>query len=99
MKATITADRIRAMIAGCRTEKQVLAILKAHKVKFKQTPFSEGYMLNIRIPCKTGAIRVYRSCSRRCPFVVQHLTPVSFQASGIPTFRPSIPYGAPYTTI
>lgn len=100
MKITITADRIRAMIAGCRDEKQVIAALKAHKVRYKLDPYAKGcYALNLYIPCKTGKIRIYRSCSRRAPFIVQHMTPVTFQASGVPVFRPSMPYGSPYTGI
>lgn len=99
MSVSLTADRVRSMLTNCKTEKQVLTVLKTHKVKFSPRSFSEGYSLNIYIPCKTGMIRVYRSCSRSAPFVVQHLTPVSFIPSGIPVFRPSVPYGSPYNGI
>lgn len=93
MSITITADRIRAMLEGCRTDKQVLSVLKAHKVKYSHTPFSDGYALNIRIPCKTGAVRVYRCCSRKSPYIVQHLTPCRMVYSGIPVFHPDITTG------
>lgn len=99
MNIHITADRVRGMIEGCRTEKQVLAALKAHRVKFSQAPYSEGYMLNLYIPCKTGMVRIYRACSRRTPFMVQHMTPVTFSYSGVPVFRPSVPYGSPFNGI
>lgn len=99
MAVQITADRVRSMIAGCRDEKQVLSALKAHKVKYRQVPYSEGYMLNLHIPCKTGTIRVYRSCSRRSPFIVQMLTPIHMIGSGIPVFRPSVPAGSSFTSI
>ena len=99
MAVQITADRVRSLISGCRYEHQVLAILKYHKIRFRQVPYSEGYMLNLHIPCRTGIIRIYRSCSRRSPFVVQHMTPVTFTPSAVPVFRPSIPYGSPYNGI
>jgi hypothetical protein len=95
----LTADRIRSMLECCKTDKQVLSVLKAHKVKFTHTPYSDGYALNIRIPCKTGTVRVYRCCSRRSPYIVQHLTPCRMVYSGIPVFRPGIPEGSPYNGI
>ena len=99
MAIQLTADRVRSMISGCRSDQQVLSVLKKHKVSYKQAPFSEGYMLNLRIPCRTGVIRIYRCCSRRSPYVVQLLTPVMMTPSGIPVFRPSIRPGAPFTGI
>lgn len=99
MGIQLTADRVRSIIDGARDEKTVLARLKAHKVKFSARPYSEGYALNIYIPCRTGKIRVYRCCSRSAPFVVQPLTPVRFVGSGVPTFRPSIPVGSDFNGI
>ncbi len=99
MKINLTAERVRNIIECCTTEKQVISALKKHKVRFTPAKYSEGYSLNLYIPCKKGMIRVYRSCSRSCPFVVQHLTPVTFQESGIPVFRPSVPYGSRFTGV
>ena len=99
MSVSLTADRVRSIIDGARDEKTVLARLKAHRIRYSAVPYSEGYALNIHIPCRTGKIRIYRACSRSAPFVVQHLTPVVFTASGVPTFRPSIPYGSDYNGI
>ena len=96
MAISLTADRVRSIIDGARDEKTVLARLKAHKIKYSAVPFSEGYALNIYIPCRTGKIRIYRCCSRSVPFMVQHLTPVTFTYTGVPTFRPSIPVGSQY---
>lgn len=99
MAIALTADRVRSIIDGARDERTVLARLKAHKIKFSARPYSEGYALNIYIPCRTGKIRIYRSCSRSAPFVVQHMVPVTVNCSGIPVFRPSVPYGSPYAGI
>lgn len=92
MKQLITSERIKAIIAQCKTEKAVLQALKAHKIRFTQDEYSAT--LNIYIATKTGKIRIYRACSRQNPFVVQTWTKTRFVCSGIPTFRPSIPYGA-----
>lgn len=99
MAVSLTAGRVRSIIDGARDEKTVLARLKAHRIRYAARPYSEGYALNIYIPCRTGKIRVYRACGRSAPFVVQHLTPVTVTGSGIPTFRPSIPYGSDYDGI
>ena len=82
MKISLTADRVRSVISGARDEKTVLARLKAHKIRCNVEKDGAGRVRNIFIPCRTGKIRIYRSCSRSAPFVVQHLTPVQF--IGIP---------------
>ena len=84
---TITAERIRSIIADCKTETQVSAALKAHRIKHKA---AEGYSADITIPCKAGTIRIYRTCSRRSPFVVQSLPPARVAFAGIPAYRPPL---------
>ena len=65
----ITQNRVKAIIAGCMTEMDIINALRAHKVKYS---FSvETGIMNIAIPCKTGKIRVYRSLSSRAPFTVR----------------------------
>lgn len=97
MAIQLTADRVRSIIDGARDEKTVLARLKAHKIRYSAQPYSENYFLNIYIPCRTGKIRIYRCCSRSAPFVVQHMTPITLAYSGVPTYRPSIATGSPFT--
>jgi len=77
MAIMLTADRVRSIIHGARDDKTVLKRLKAHKIKFN---VSKTYGTTIYIPCRTGKIRIYRSCSRSCPYVVQHMTPIEFVA-------------------
>lgn len=95
MKQVITSEKIRLIIAGCKTDKSVFEALRHHKIRFKQDEFTAS--LNLYIPVKTGKIRIYRACSRNKPYVVQMLVPVKLTYSGIPTYRPSLPIGSPYT--
>ena len=65
----ITQNRVKSIIAGCKTEMDIISALRARKVKYS---FSvETGIMNIAIPCKTGKIRVYRSLSSRAPFTVR----------------------------
>lgn len=83
MAIQLTADRIRSIISGAKDEKAVLSTLKHHRVRFNVRKSPEGCAVNIFIPCKTGKIRIYRTCSRSAPFMVQHLTPVQMEYSKI----------------
>ena len=95
MKQVVTSEKIRSIIVGCKTDESVLEALNRHKVRFTQDRFTAS--LNLYIPVKTGKIRIYRACSRNNPYVVQMLVPVKLTYSGIPTYRPSLPIGSPYT--
>ena len=74
----ITANRVRAMIEDCTTEMEVAKALRAHKVKYTFT--TDTGFLTIRIPCRKGSVRVYRTCSRAARFAVQHRTPGNVHA-------------------
>lgn len=62
----ITSDRIRSIVADCRTEADLVSALRSHKVKY--TFSTDIGFTNIKIPCKAGTIRIYRTCSRSAPF-------------------------------
>lgn len=65
----ITQSRVKAIIASCATEMDIIAALRARKVKYSFS--TETGTMNIAIPCKTGKIRVYRPLSNRAPFMVR----------------------------
>lgn len=66
MKMLLTSDRIRAIVADARTEKDVELSLRSHKVKFSYDT-GAGF-LAFRIPARSGTVLVYRTCSRSAPF-------------------------------
>lgn len=76
MKMLLTADRIRSALAGARTEKDVENSLRAHKIRFAYDT-SAGY-LAFRIPARSGAVLVYRTCSRSAPFMVRSAAPAGY---------------------
>ena len=73
MKCLITAGKIREIIAGLKTEPEIVATLRARKIRYSYT--TETGFLSIRIPCRKGCIRVYRTCSRTNPFAVMQDAP------------------------
>ena len=62
MKMLLTADRIRAVVADARTEKDIELLLRSHKVRYSYDT-STGF-LAFRIPARSGTVLVYRTCSR-----------------------------------
>ena len=73
MKMLLTVDRIRAMVAGARTEKDIELSLRSHKIKFSYDT-GAGF-LAFRIPARSGTVLVYRTCSRSAPFAVRAAAP------------------------
>ena len=69
MKLLLTASRIRSAIVDARTEKDIENLLRAHKIRFTYDT-SAGF-LAFRIPARSGAVLVYRTCSRSAPFTVR----------------------------
>lgn len=69
----ITASRIRSVVQGCRTEKDVEKSLRTHGIKYSYDT-SAGF-LSIRIPARSGSVRVYRAASRSAPFLVSSVPP------------------------
>lgn len=98
MKQIVTSEKIRLIIAGCKTDNAVVAALKRHKIRFYID--NDGYnYLNIKIPTKTGKIRIYNEGTKRNSwYTVQTMqAPIKLTYSGIPTYRPSLSIGTPYT--
>ena len=83
MKMLLTVDRIRAIVSDARTEKDIELSLRSHKIKFSYDT-SAGFMA-FRIPARSGAVLVYRTCSRSAPFMVRAAAP-AFPV--VPVFRP-----------
>lgn len=88
MKILLTADRVRSILTGARTEKDVEHILRAHRVRFSWTT-SPGF-LAARVPVRSGSVLIIRTASRSTPFSIRFdsvsgsVSPVSvFQ---VPTF-------------
>lgn len=65
MKLLLSPARIRSMIAGANTEKDIENVLRAHKVRYSYTT-APGY-LAIRVPVRSGAVLISRAPSRSAP--------------------------------
>lgn len=72
----LSSNRIRSIIADCKTERDITQALRNHKVKY--TFSTDTGFLSVRIPCKKGYIRIYRTASRSRPFLVSSVPPVPF---------------------
>lgn len=70
----LTVERIRNMISDCYSENEIIFTLRKHKVKCSFS--TDSGFFHIRIPCKKGFIRIYRTCSRSCPFLVSSVPAV-----------------------
>ena len=78
MKLLLSADRIRSIAAGASTEKDLEKALRRHKIRFCWTT-SAGF-LAARVPCRSGAVLIYRSASRSAPFVIRSAAPAATPA-------------------
>lgn len=58
-KIFITAARVRSILADAQTESDVIDALRRHGIRYRYST-ETGY-LHIRIPCRTGAVLVFRS--------------------------------------
>ena len=72
----ITSDRIRSVIADCKTEIDIVSTLRAHKIRYSFS--TDTGILAIRIPCRKGYIRIYKTCSRSAPFTVRTESPAPY---------------------
>ena len=70
----VSVSRLRSLISGCRTDPEVIAVLRSHKIRYSYT--TETGSLSIKIPCRKGSVRIYRTCSRSAPFQVRQAVPV-----------------------
>ena len=66
---SLTAARVRSVIAGLRTEKDIETALRSHRIRYSYDT-TTGF-LSFRIPARSGSVRIFRTCSRSCPFQVQ----------------------------
>ena len=69
MKILLTVSRIRSVIDGARTEKDIEISLRRHRIRYTYDT-SPGF-LAIRVPSRTGSVLVYRTASRSAPFAVR----------------------------
>lgn len=69
----ITQSRIRALVSECKTDADLVASLRRHKIRYKYTT-APGF-LSVMIPCRTGKVLVYRTASRSNPFRVTPAAP------------------------
>ena len=69
-----SASRIRSVVADCKTEIDITLALRSHKIRYSYAT-DTGYM-SIRIPCRKGIVRIYRTCSRSAPFLVRPDSPM-----------------------
>ena len=91
MLQIVTSRKIRAIVADCKTDSAVLQALRRHAIRFSIDAYTNYF--NVKIPAKTGTIRIYNAGSRKKPlYIVQTLTPVKLTYSSIPTYRPSLPH-------
>ena len=71
-----TTNRIRSILKDCRTDADVAATLRHHKVKFKYT--TETGFLSVVVPCLTGSVRIVRRASKTAPYTVDSVVPVPY---------------------
>lgn len=72
----ITPSRVKAIVAECKTDADLVANLRHHKIRFGYT--TESGFLSVVIPCSTGKVRVYKTASRTKPFAVIPAYPKSY---------------------
>lgn len=71
----LTSARLRSVINGVRTEKDLEISLRRHRIHFTWTT-EPGY-LAARVPLRSGPVLVYRTASRSAPFQVRSACPSS----------------------
>ena len=75
-------ERIRSLVKDAKTEQEIIMIFRSHKIRYQFT--TETGFLSIRVPCMKGCIRIFRTCSRSCPFVVRQEKPSALPREYIP---------------
>ena len=72
----ITAARLRYIIRECKTDADIQATLKYHKVRHKYE--TTGNVFGVTVPTATGSVRIIRTASKACPFTIQPVSPEPF---------------------
>lgn len=80
----ITPNRIKALVSNCKTDVDLTAILRSHKVRFWYT--TETGFLSVVVPCSTGKVRIYRTASKSNPFRVAPATPALFYYNSLDSY-------------
>ena len=64
----LTPNRVKAIVSDCKTDADLTATLRRHKIRYRYT--TESGFLSVVVPCSTGNVRIYRTASRSNPFRV-----------------------------
>lgn len=96
MKQFVTIARVRSLMAGAHTEAEASAILRRHRIRY--TFSTTGGTFHIRIPSRSGFIRIIRTASRSAPLSVtlaltariRSANPATAPATCYPGFGPII---------
>lgn len=80
----VTSKRLRSIISECKTDADLVANLRRHKISYGYT--TETGFLSVVIPCSTGKVRVYRTASKSNPFRVVPVSPVNFYYKTLDTY-------------
>ena len=71
----LTAKRLRSILSDCRTDADLQATLKYHRIKFKYT--TETGFLSVTVTTAAGTYRIYRTASTSAPYRVDLVPPVT----------------------
>ena len=80
----ITTNRIRSILADCRTNADVAATLRIHKVKFRYDT-APGF-LRIVVPTATGTVQIVRRASKTAPFTIDAVAPTPYYRRNYRTY-------------
>ena len=72
----ITPARIRSIVSDCKTDADLIASFRRHRVKYGYT--TEPGFLSVVVPCGTGKVMVYRTASKSNPFRVAPVSPAPY---------------------
>lgn len=72
----ITPSRVKSIVSECKTDADLVANLRHHKIRYGYT--TETGFLSVVIPCSTGKVRVYRTASKSNPFRIVPVSPTPF---------------------
>ena len=80
----ITPNRIKAIVADCKTDADLVANLRHHKIRYGYT--TESGFLSVVVPCSTGKVRIYRTASKSNPFRVVPVSPALYYYNSLDTY-------------
>lgn len=72
----ITPNRIKAIVSDCKTDADLVANLRHHKIRYGYS--TDSGFLSVVVPCSTGKVRIYRTASRSNPFRVAPVAPAPY---------------------